>query len=91
MTHIALEAGRYYGRGGHNSYAYYLLLRWLFHLIGSWTWLVIGVAVSAAAFLALPTSSGPGRRRLTVPPTYDGRPPDWPEQSRHLPADGEPR
>ena len=85
MTHLALEAARY--RGGHNSYAYYLLLRWLFHLIGAWAWLVISAIIGAALFLALPTGSGPGRRKPAIPPSYDGRPPDWPERSRHLPTD----
>lgn len=39
VHHVVLEAARYRG-GGHGGYAYYLLFRWLWHVIGWWSALI---------------------------------------------------
>jgi hypothetical protein len=48
--YAALEAARYRG-GSHSGYAFYLLFRWLWHVIGWWSVLVWGALAGLGLWL----------------------------------------
>jgi hypothetical protein len=52
IAHALMEAGRYRGRSGSGSgYGYYIMVRWLWQLIGWWSIPVWAAIVAIGGFI----------------------------------------